>query len=40
MSIQERVHFAMMSVMHETIYGWVRDPYESLQAAGQARASS
>jgi len=36
MSIQERMHFAIMSVVHETIYGWVRNPYESLQAAGLA----
>jgi ubiquinone/menaquinone biosynthesis C-methylase UbiE len=34
--MQERLHFAMMSLVHETIYGWVRDPYESLQAAGLA----
>lgn len=34
--IADRVHFAMMSLVHETIYGWVRDPYESLQAAGLA----
>jgi ubiquinone/menaquinone biosynthesis C-methylase UbiE len=35
-SIEDRVHFAMMSLVHETVYGWVRDPYESLQAAGLA----
>jgi len=34
MSVQERLHFAMMSLVHETLYGWIRDPFESLQAAG------
>jgi ubiquinone/menaquinone biosynthesis C-methylase UbiE len=28
------MHFKMMSVVHETLYGLFRDPYEPLKAAG------
>lgn len=34
MSIEDRVHFGMMSFVHETLYGLFRDPYEVLDAAG------
>ena len=34
MSIAERMHFRMMSLVHETLYGLFRDPYELLEATG------
>jgi len=34
MSISDRLHFKMMSFVHETLYGLFRDPYEALNAAG------
>jgi ubiquinone/menaquinone biosynthesis C-methylase UbiE len=33
-SIADRIHFGMMSLVHETLYGLVRDPYKALEAAG------
>jgi ubiquinone/menaquinone biosynthesis C-methylase UbiE len=29
-----KVHFKMMSLVHETLYGLFRDPYKALKAAG------
>ncbi|MBE9471268.1 MAG: methyltransferase domain-containing protein, partial [Chloroflexi bacterium] len=29
-----RMHFKMMSLVHETLYGLFRDPYKALNAAG------
>jgi ubiquinone/menaquinone biosynthesis C-methylase UbiE len=40
MSIADRIHFGMMSLIHESIYGWVRDPCESLLAAGLAKGQT
>jgi ubiquinone/menaquinone biosynthesis C-methylase UbiE len=34
MSITNKVHFKMMSLVHETLYGLFRDPYKALKAAG------
>ena len=34
MSTSSRLHFKMMSFVHETLYGLFRDPYEALNAAG------
>ncbi len=34
MSLSDRVHFRMMSLVHETLYGLFRDPYQALDAAG------
>lgn len=34
MSVSERIHFWMISLVHETLYGLTRDPYEILNAAG------
>ena len=34
MSLSDRVHFKMMSLVHETLYGLFRDPYKALNAAG------
>ncbi len=34
MSIADRLHFKMISFVHETLYGLFRDPYEALKAAG------
>jgi len=34
MSVTNKVHFKMMSFVHETLYGLFRDPYEALDAAG------
>ena len=34
MSLTDRMHFRMMSLVHETLYGLFRDPYEVLNAAG------
>ena len=34
MSLSDRVHFQMMSLVHETLYGLFRDPYQALDAAG------
>jgi len=34
MSITNKVHFKMMSLVHETLYGLFRDPYQALNAAG------
>ena len=34
MSLTDRIHFKMMSLVHETLYGLFRDPYEALDAAG------
>ena len=34
MSLSDRAHFKMMSLVHETLYGLFRDPYEALNAAG------
>ena len=33
-TITGRIHFRMMSIVHETFYGLVRDPYKALTAAG------
>jgi ubiquinone/menaquinone biosynthesis C-methylase UbiE len=33
-SVVDRIHFGMMSLVHETLYGLVRDPYKALEAAG------
>jgi ubiquinone/menaquinone biosynthesis C-methylase UbiE len=33
-SIPDRIHFWMMSLVHETLYGLFRDPYKALDAAG------
>ena len=34
MSMSNRLHFKMMSFVHETLYGLFRDPHEALDAAG------
>ncbi len=34
MSISDRIHFKLMSLVHETLYGLFRDPYAVLNAAG------
>ncbi len=34
MSLTNKMHFKVMSFVHETLYGWFRDPYKSLNAAG------
>jgi ubiquinone/menaquinone biosynthesis C-methylase UbiE len=34
MSMTDRVHFKMMSFVHETLYGLFRDPYQALDDAG------
>ncbi|HEC31233.1 MAG TPA: class I SAM-dependent methyltransferase [Deltaproteobacteria bacterium] len=34
MSRTNRLHFKMMSLVHETLYGLFRDPYQVLDAAG------
>jgi ubiquinone/menaquinone biosynthesis C-methylase UbiE len=34
MSLSDRVHFKMMSFVHETLYSLFRDPYEVLKIAG------
>lgn len=34
MSLSNKVHFKMMSLVHETLYGLFRDPYQALDAAG------
>jgi ubiquinone/menaquinone biosynthesis C-methylase UbiE len=34
MSLSDKVHFKMMSLVHETLYGLFRDPYKALSAAG------
>jgi ubiquinone/menaquinone biosynthesis C-methylase UbiE len=34
MSVSDRLHFGMMSLVHETLYGLFRDPYKALDAAG------
>jgi ubiquinone/menaquinone biosynthesis C-methylase UbiE len=34
MSLSDKAHFKMMSLVHETLYGLFRDPYEALNAAG------
>lgn len=34
MPTRDRVSFKMMSFVHETLYGLLRDPYEALTAAG------
>jgi ubiquinone/menaquinone biosynthesis C-methylase UbiE len=33
-SLSDRIHFRMMSLVHEDLYKLVRDPYEVLKAAG------
>ncbi len=33
-TISDRVRFAMMSFVHETLYGLIRDPVRALKAAG------
>jgi ubiquinone/menaquinone biosynthesis C-methylase UbiE len=33
-SLADRIHFRMMSLIHEDLYGLLRDPYKALQAAG------
>ena len=30
----KKSYFKMMSFVHETLYGWLRDPYKALRAAG------
>lgn len=32
--LRDRIHFRMMALVHETLYGLFRDPYEPLRAAG------
>jgi ubiquinone/menaquinone biosynthesis C-methylase UbiE len=34
MTISDRMHFRMMSLIHETLYSLFRDPYKVLKAAG------
>jgi ubiquinone/menaquinone biosynthesis C-methylase UbiE len=34
MSVSNKVHFKMMSFVHETLYSLFRDPYRALEAAG------
>ena len=34
MSLSNKMHFKMMSLVHETFYGLFRDPYKVLNAAG------
>jgi ubiquinone/menaquinone biosynthesis C-methylase UbiE len=34
MSVSDRVHFRMMSLVHENLYSLFRDPCEALRAAG------
>jgi len=34
MSLSDRIHFGMISFVHETLYGLFRDPYAVLEAAG------
>jgi len=34
MSTTDRIHFKVMSLIHETLYGLCRDPYKVLNAAG------
>jgi len=34
LSATDRMHFKMMSLVHETLYGLFRDPYKALNAAG------
>lgn len=34
MAISERIHFGVMSLVHETLYGLFRDPKKALHAAG------
>jgi ubiquinone/menaquinone biosynthesis C-methylase UbiE len=34
MTVTDKVHFKMMSFVHETLYGLFRDPYKALAAAG------
>ena len=34
MSLSDKVHFKIMSLVHETLYGLFRDPYQALDAAG------
>lgn len=34
MSISDRIHFGMMSFVHERLYGLFRNPYEALEEAG------
>jgi ubiquinone/menaquinone biosynthesis C-methylase UbiE len=34
MSVEERLHFAIISFVHETLYSMFRDPYQALKAAG------
>lgn len=34
MSLSDRIHFTLMSLVHETLYGWFRDPHKALAAAG------
>jgi len=34
MARREEIYFRMMSFVHETLYGWFRDPYKALRAAG------
>lgn len=34
MSLADKMHFKMMSLVHETLYGLFRDPYKALNAAG------
>lgn len=34
MTIADRVHFRMMSLVHEDLYGLFRDPYKALRPAG------
>jgi len=33
-SIADRVHFKLMSLVHETLYGLFKDPHKALNAAG------
>jgi ubiquinone/menaquinone biosynthesis C-methylase UbiE len=36
-SVADRVHFRIMSLVHEDLYGLFRDPYEALRSAGLKR---
>jgi ubiquinone/menaquinone biosynthesis C-methylase UbiE len=33
-SVSDKIHFGIMSLVHETLYGLFRDPYPALKAAG------
>ncbi len=39
-SLYDRLHFRMISIVHETLYGLFVDPYPPLRAAGVVRGAS